>query len=83
MLRSFCLLCTFDQSVHHFERRRKASDIGIDYPWTSWGWTVIKNPGYQQIRASDIINYQTGGNLGPWSASSLYGHTGVVGKVLE
>ncbi len=60
----------------------KASDIGIDYPWTSWGWTVIKNPGYQQIRAGDIINYQTGGNLGPWSASSLYGHTGVVGKVL-
>jgi len=60
----------------------KASDIGTDYPWESWGWTVIRNPSYSQIRAGDIINYHTGGNMGPWYAHSLYGHTGVVGKVL-
>lgn len=60
----------------------KASDIGTDYPWASWGWSVIRNPSYQEIRAGDIINYATGGNMGSWYAHSLYGHTGVVGQVL-
>ncbi|MGG5311214.1 CHAP domain-containing protein [Enterococcus sp. DIV1304_2] len=60
----------------------KASDIGTDYPWESWGWSVIKNPSYNQIKAGDIINYHTGGNMGSWFAHSMYGHTGVVGKTL-
>lgn len=59
-----------------------ASDIGSDYPWASWNWTVVNNPSYKDIRAGDIINFKRGANMGSWTADSDYGHTGVVGKVL-
>lgn len=59
-----------------------ASDIGSNYPWGSWNWTVVNNPSYKDIRAGDIINFKKGANMGSWVADSDYGHTGVVGKVL-
>jgi hypothetical protein len=59
-----------------------ASSIGDDYPWSSWKWTVVKNPSYKDIRPGDIINFHTGANMGTWVADSMYGHTGVVGKVM-
>ncbi|MBO0441542.1 CHAP domain-containing protein [Candidatus Enterococcus ikei] len=60
----------------------KASEIGNDYPWSSWKWTVVKNPNYKDIRPGDIINFHAGANMGTWVADGEYGHTGVVGKVL-
>ena len=60
----------------------KASEIGNDYPWGKWKWTVVKEPKYKDIRPGDIINFHAGANMGSWVADSLYGHTGVVGKIL-
>lgn len=60
----------------------KASEIGNDYPWDKWKWTVVKEPKYKDIRPGDIINFHAGANMGSWVTDSLYGHTGVVGKVL-
>lgn len=60
----------------------KASEIGNDYPWDKWKWTVVKEPKYKDIRPGDIINFHAGANMGSWVADSLYGHTGVVGKIL-
>lgn len=37
-----------------------ASEIGNDYPWSSIGWTVIKNPNYSDIKAGDVINFGQG-----------------------
>lgn len=53
-----------------------ASEIGNDYPWSSIGWTVIKNPNYSDIKAGDVINFGQGG-----VATSIYGHTGIVASV--
>ncbi|MGT9161890.1 CHAP domain-containing protein [Enterococcus faecalis] len=60
----------------------KASEIGNDYPWDKWKWTVVNDPKYKDIRLGDIINFHAGVNMGSWVADSLYGHTGVVGKIL-
>lgn len=60
----------------------KASEIGNDYPWASWKWTVVKNPSYKDMRPGDIINFHAGANMGTWVADGEYGHTGVIGKVL-
>lgn len=59
-----------------------ASNIGSDYNWKGWGWTVVSNPTYQHLKAGDIINFKAGANMGSWVADRNYGHTGVVGKVL-
>ena len=53
-----------------------AADIGSDYPWTQWGWEVIFNPKYSDLRPGDIINYKRSQKYDP-----DYGHTGVVGMV--
>lgn len=58
-----------------------AADIGTDYPWDKWGWTVVKDPKYSDLRPGDIINYKRGGMVNNWTADGTYGHTGVVGKV--
>ncbi|MDN3202061.1 CHAP domain-containing protein [Enterococcus faecalis] len=60
----------------------KASEIGNDYSWDKWKWTVIREPKYKDIQAGDIINFHAGANMGSWITDSIYGHTGVVGKVL-
>nr|WP_263864572.1 CHAP domain-containing protein [Enterococcus faecalis] len=53
-----------------------ASEIGNDYDWSAYGWTVIKNPSYSDIKAGDVINFGQGGN-----ATSVYGHTGIIASV--
>ncbi|EGO8595542.1 CHAP domain-containing protein [Enterococcus faecalis] len=53
-----------------------ASQIGTDYEWTSYGWEVIVNPSYEDIRPGDVINYGQGG-----VAISEFGHTGIVASV--
>ncbi|AYG01145.1 CHAP domain-containing protein [Lactococcus allomyrinae] len=58
-----------------------AADIGSDYNWKAWGWTVVTNPSYSDIKAGDIINFVRGTNMGSWNTSPEYGHTGVVAQV--
>ncbi|MDN3201708.1 phage tail tip lysozyme [Enterococcus faecalis] len=53
-----------------------ASQIGEDYDWKSYHWTVIRNPKYEDVKAGDVINWAPGG-----AATSEYGHTGVVASV--
>lgn len=53
-----------------------ASQIGTDYDWAAYGWKVILNPSYNDVRAGDVINFGQGGY-----ASQVYGHTGVVASV--
>ncbi|EKK0901630.1 type IV secretory system conjugative DNA transfer family protein [Enterococcus faecalis] len=48
-----------------------ASQIGTDYDWASYGWEVIMNPSYGDVRAGDVINFAPGGY-----AITEYGHTG-------
>ena len=55
-----------------------ASDIGIAYNWSALGWTVIKNPSYDQLVPGAIINWSRGGQVASWSASAVWGHTGVI-----
>ncbi|MGV8956307.1 CHAP domain-containing protein [Lactococcus lactis] len=59
-----------------------ASDIGSDYDWKGWGWTVVNEPKYSQIKVGDIINFKRGANMGTWNTDSEDGHTAVVGKIL-
>lgn len=69
-----------------------ASDIGICYKWTSYGWTVIQNPQLSQIVPGCILNINRSANVTEsmgagtsawfnWSADPTYGHTLVVEKV--
>ncbi|MDV2631360.1 CHAP domain-containing protein [Lactococcus lactis] len=59
-----------------------ASDIGSDYDWKGWGWTVVNEPKYSQIKVGDIINFKRGANMGTWNTDAENGHTAVVGKIL-
>ena len=69
-----------------------ASDIGICYNWSSYGWTVIKNPQLSQIVEGCILNINRGAsvvesmgegtsNWFTWAADPTYGHTLVVEKI--
>ncbi|HHH4983901.1 TPA: lysozyme family protein, partial [Streptococcus pyogenes] len=54
-----------------------AYNIGIAYNWAKYGWQVVLNPTYADLRAGDIINWSPGGYFdGTW------GHTGVIKEVL-
>jgi surface antigen len=54
-----------------------ASEIGTDYAWAIFGWTVDTSPTYDEIRAGDIINFSGPNAIYP----SEYGHTAVVASV--
>ncbi|MFD1902399.1 lysozyme family protein [Enterococcus termitis] len=54
-----------------------ASKIGSDYDWESYGWEVIFNPKYEQLKAGDVINW----NQDPIVAPTIWGHTGVIKSV--
>lgn len=60
-----------------------AADIGIDYDWKAWGWAVVNNPMFQDVRPGDIITFKRGANMGNWNASSDYGHVAVVGQIVS
>lgn len=53
-----------------------ASQIGSDYDWKNYHWTVIQNPKYEDLKAGDVINFGQGG-----VAISEFGHTGIVASV--
>jgi len=53
-----------------------ASQIGSDYDWPHFHWSVIQSPKYSDIKAGDVINFGTGG-----FATSEYGHTAVIASV--
>lgn len=53
-----------------------ASQIGSDYDWSSYGWKVIFNPTFEQLKAGDVINWGAGG-----IAITQYGHTGAIAAV--
>lgn len=56
-----------------------ASDIGIAYDWSAVGWTVIKNPTYDQLVVGSIINIARGALWANWpTVDDTYGHTGVI-----
>ena len=38
-----------------------AADIGKDYPWDKWGWEVVNNPKYSDLRPGDIWIVEAGG----------------------
>lgn len=53
-----------------------AANIGIDYDWAKYGWQVIFNPKFTDLRAGDVINWSQGE-----LANSIYGHTGIIKSV--
>ena len=60
-----------------------AADIGKDYPWDKWGWEVVNNPKYSDLRPGDILNFKRGGKIGSYGpADADWGHTGVIGNVM-
>ncbi len=60
-----------------------AADIGKDYPWSQWGWEVVNNPKYSDLRPGDILNFKRGGKIGSFGpADATWGHTGVIGNVM-
>lgn len=59
-----------------------AADIGSDYNWSAWHWTVVNQPKYDDIKPGDIINFKRGANMGSWVTDPQYGHTAVVSQTL-
>ena len=61
-----------------------AADIGSDYDWNQWGWTVVQNPKANQIQSGDIICWNRSAFYsadGGYQVDSTYGHVAVVGEV--
>lgn len=54
-----------------------ASRIGTDYDWKKYGWEVILNPKYSDLKAGDVINW----NQDPNFATAKWGHTGIIKSV--
>jgi hypothetical protein len=54
-----------------------AENIGSDYDWEKYGWTVIFSPKLDEIQAGDVINWRAGSPLAP----GIWGHTGVISSV--
>ncbi|MGM0208467.1 hypothetical protein IGI96_002987 [Enterococcus sp. DIV0421] len=63
---------------HVIGSTESASDIGSAYNWSALSWTVIKHPTYDQLVPGAIINWSRGGQVASWSASAVWGHTGVI-----
>lgn len=60
-----------------------ATDIGIAYKWSEYGWEVIQNPEYDQLSAGDIICYERNVVLSEtFTTHEYYGHCAVI-KGLE
>lgn len=54
-----------------------ASRIGTDYDWAKYGWQVILNPLFSDLKSGDVINWNQDPNFAP----TQYGHTGVIKSV--
>lgn len=59
MLCANCLLCALTRrSELDGSGKIYASQIGSDYDWSNYGWKVIFNPTFEQLRAGDVINWE-------------------------
>lgn len=60
-----------------------ASDIGIAYKWHEFGWSVIMNPQYEDLKVGSILCFERGVQISDsFITHEEYGHCGVV-KGLE
>lgn len=56
-----------------------ASDIGIAYKWYEFGWTVIMNPQYEDLKVGSILCYERNVKIsGDFITHEEYGHCGVI-----
>lgn len=54
-----------------------ASRIGTDYDWAKFGWDVVVNPKFSDLKAGDVINWNQDPNFAP----TQWGHTGIIKSV--
>lgn len=60
-----------------------ASDIGIAYKWHEFGWSVIKNPTYEDLEIGSILCFERNAKISDdFTTHEEYGHCGVI-KGLE
>lgn len=60
-----------------------ASEIGNAYDWEKFGWTVIRNPEYDQLKTGAILCYERNVAISnSFITHDYYGHCGVI-KGLE
>lgn len=56
-----------------------ASDIGIAYKWHEFGWTVIMNPQYDDLKEGSILCYERNVKISDvFTTHEEYGHCGVI-----
>lgn len=56
-----------------------ASDIGIAYKWHEFGWTVIMNPNYEDLKVGSIICFERGVMISDsFTTHEEYGHCAVI-----
>ncbi|WP_242258095.1 phage tail spike protein [Streptococcus thoraltensis] len=56
-----------------------AANIGTDYNWKQFGWSVISRPSASQLKAGQIYNIKA--NNGNPPTTGVWGHTGVIKRV--
>lgn len=65
--------------LHQIGNIYSAADIGNAYKWNLYGWTVIEEPIYSQLKIGAIINWKRGAKVSDYLiAHTCYGHTGVI-----
>lgn len=56
-----------------------ASDIGIAYKWAEYGWSVINNPGYEDLQVGSILCFERNVKISDdFTTHEEYGHCGVI-----
>ena len=56
-----------------------AADIGISYKWHNFGWTVVMNPQYEDLRIGSIVCYECNVKISDeFITHEEYGHCGVI-----
>lgn len=56
-----------------------ASDIGIAYKWPEYGWSVIMNPQYDDLKIGSILCFEKGVKISDdFTTHEEYGHCGVI-----
>lgn len=56
-----------------------ASDIGIAYKWSEFGWSVIKNPIYEDLEVGSILCFERNVKISDdFTTHEEYGHCGVI-----
>ncbi|MDT2415006.1 CHAP domain-containing protein [Enterococcus avium] len=60
-----------------------ASDIGIAYKWSEYGWSVIKNPSYEDLDVGSILCFERNVKISDdFTTHEEYGHCAVI-RALE